>query len=128
MIPVKYSVRSIRVRWASSLMTAMGVALVVMILFLLLGFIAGLRLTMLRAGAGDNWIALSRGVTSEPGSYVTLEQYEVIRARPEIALSRGGVPLVSPEMVTPVNPQAEGPLHASGFTYLPGVRPTSDPD
>ena len=47
-------------------MTAMGVALVVMILFLLLGFVAGLRLTMLRAGAGDNWIALSRGVTSEP--------------------------------------------------------------
>jgi len=125
MIPVKYSVRSIRVRWASSLMTAMGVALVVMILFLLLGFIAGLRLTMLRAGAGDNWIALSRGVTSEPGSYVTLEQYEVIRARPEIALSRGGVPLVSPEMVTAFNPQAEGPLRASDFTYLRGVRPIS---
>ena len=110
MIPVKYSVRSIRVRWTSSLMTAMGVALVVMILFLLLGFVAGLRLTMLRAGAGGNWIALSRGVTSEPGSYVTLEQYEVIRARPEIALSSDGAPLVSPEMVTAFNPQAEGPL------------------
>jgi putative ABC transport system permease protein len=104
-------------------MTAMGVALVVMILFLLLGFVAGLRLPMLRAGAGDNWIALSRGVTSEPGSYVTLEQYEITRARPEIALSRGGVPLVSPEMVTAFNPQAEGPLRASDFTYLRGVRP-----
>ena len=123
MIPVKYSVRSLRVRWTSSVMTAMGVALVVMILFLLLGFVAGLRLTMLRAGAGDNWIALSRGVTSEPGSYVTLEQYEVIRARPEIALSSDGAPLVSPEMVTAFNPQTEGPLRASDFTYLRGVRP-----
>src|SRR5258708_37078714 len=100
MIPVKYSVRSIGVRWASSLMTAMGVALVVMILFLLLGFVAGLRTTMIRAGAGDNWIALSRGVTSEPGSYVTLDQYEIIRARPELPTGSTGAPLRSPESAT----------------------------
>jgi putative ABC transport system permease protein len=123
MIPVKYSVRSIGVRWASSLMTAMGVALVVMILFLLLGFVAGLRTTMIRAGAGDNWIALSRGVTSEPGSYVTLEQYEIIRARPELATGNNGAPLVSPEMVTAFNPESDGPLRVSDFTYLRGVRP-----
>src|SRR5258708_9738831 len=125
MIPVKYSVRSIGVRWTSSVMTAMGVALVVMVLFLLLGFVAGLRMTMIRSGAGDNWIALSRGVTSEPGSYVTLEQYEIIRARPELALSLDGAPLVSPEMVTAFNPEAEGPLRVSDFTYLRGVRPVA---
>ena len=104
-------------------MTAMGVALVVMILFLLLGFVSGLRMTMLRAGKGDNWIALSRGVTSEPGSYVTLEQYEIIRARPELALSASGDALVSPEMVTAFNPEADAPLRVSDFTYLRGVRP-----
>src|SRR5882757_11451925 len=125
MIPVKYSVRSIGVRWASSVMTAMGVALVVMILFLLMGFVAGLRLTMLRAGAGDNWIALSRGVSSEPGSYVTLEQYEIIRARPELATGRSGETLVSPEIVTAFNPEADGPLRLSDFTYLRGVRPVA---
>jgi putative ABC transport system permease protein len=125
MIPIKYSVRSIRVRWTSSVMTAMGVALVVMILFLLLGFVSGLRMTMLRAGKGANWIALSRGVTSEPGSYVTLEQYEIIRARPELALSASGEALVSPEMVTAFNPEADGPLRVSDFTYLRGVRPVA---
>jgi len=104
-------------------MTAMGVALVVMILFLLLGFVAGLRLTMIRAGEGDNWIALSRAVTSEPGSYVTLDQYEIIRARPELAQAGDGAALVSPEMVTAFNPEADGPLRVSDFTYLRGVRP-----
>jgi putative ABC transport system permease protein len=123
MIPIKYSVRSLRVRWTSSVMTALGVALVVMILFLLLGFVAGLRLTMIRAGDGANWIALSRGVTSEPGSYVTLDQYEIVRARPELAQGIDGAPLVSPEMVTAFNPAADGPLRVSDFTYMRGVRP-----
>jgi putative ABC transport system permease protein len=125
MIPVKYSVRSIGVRWTSSVMTAMGVALVVMILFLLMGFVAGLRLTMLRAGAGDNWIALSRGVSSEPGSYVTLEQYEIIRARPELTTDQNGETLASPEIVTAFNPEADGPLRVSDFTYLRGVHPVA---
>ena len=106
-------------------MTAMGVALVVMILFILLGFVAGLRQTMLRAGAGNNWIVLSRGVTSEPGSYVTLDQYEIIRARPELAKHDDGTALVSPEMVTAFNPEADGPLRISDFTSLRGVRPVA---
>ncbi len=106
-------------------MTAMGVALVVMILFLLLGFVAGLRRTMLRAGPGENWIVLSRGVSSEPGSYVTLEQYEIIKARPELALGADGAALVSPEMVTAFNPEADAPLRLSDFTYLRGVLPVA---
>lgn len=125
MIPFKYNVRSLMVRRASSVMTALGVGLVVMILFLLLGFVAGLRMTMLRASDRDNWIVLSRGVTSEPSSYVTLEQYEIIRARPELAAGAGGVALVSPEMVTAFNPKSDGPFRVSNFAYLRGVRPVA---
>lgn len=39
MIPVRYNIRSLVERRATSLMTAAGVALVVMILFVLLGFV-----------------------------------------------------------------------------------------
>ncbi|MGH7924380.1 MAG: ABC transporter permease [Candidatus Binatus sp.] len=123
MMPIKYSVRSLRVRWASSVMTAMGVALVIMILFLLLGFVAGMRLTMRRAGQGGNSIVVSRGISSEPGSYVTLDQYRIIKARPELAQGADGAALVSPEMVTAFDPEADGPLRVSDFTYLRGVRP-----
>ena len=85
MIPMRYNIRSLLVRRTASIMTALGVALVVMILFILLGFIAGLQQTVLQAGNSGNWVVLSRGVNNEPGSYITREQYEIIRSRPEIA-------------------------------------------
>lgn len=100
MIPVRYNLRSLLVRRTTSLMTALGVALVVMILFILLGFTSGLRRTLLQSDNGDAWIVLSRGVSSEPGSYITREQYDILRSRPEIAADASGLPLISPEGVT----------------------------
>ena len=123
MIPVRYNLRSLMVRRTTSLMTALGVALVVMTLFILLGLVAGLRATMARAGARGNWVVLSRGVTTEPWSYVTREQYEIIRERAEAARDSAGMPLVSPEMVTAFNPTPDGRLEESSFTYLRGVYP-----
>lgn len=123
MIPVRYNIRSLMVRRTASIMTALGVALVVMILFILLGFIAGLQKTVLDAGNSGNWIVLSRGVTNEPGSYITREQYEIIRARPEIAVGPSGQTLISPEMVTGFNASPDSAPSASGETLLRGVYP-----
>jgi ABC-type antimicrobial peptide transport system permease subunit len=121
MIPVRYNVRSLLVRRTASVMTALGVALVVMILFILLGFIAGLQKTVMRAGNTGNWLVLSRGVSNEPGSYITREQYEIIRSRPEIVASASGLPLVSPEMVTGFNASPDSAPSSSGETLLRGV-------
>jgi len=123
MIPVRYNLRSLAVRRTASIMTALGVALVVMILFILLGFIAGLQRTVLQAGNGGNWMVLSRGVTNEPGSYITREQYEIIRARPEIVAGTAGQPLISPEMVTGFDAAPEGAPSNSGDSLLRGVYP-----
>ncbi len=82
MIPIRYNLRSLMVRRTTSLMTAMGVALVVMILVILSGLIAGLRGTVMGAAERGNWIVLARGITSEPGSYISYEQYELIRSLP----------------------------------------------
>ncbi len=125
MIPLKYNVRSLAVRRTTSAMTALGVALVVMILFLLLGFVAGLRTTFLSASHADNWIVLSRGVTSEASSFITLEQYEIIRTRPELASDQAGIPLASPEMVTAFDPVPDQPLNQGSFAYLRGVYPVA---
>lgn len=111
------------VRRATSAMTALGIALVVMILFLLLGFVAGLRATMAEESEPHNWIVLSRAVTAEPSSSITREQYEIIRSRPEIAADKSGAPLISPETVTAFNPAPDGPIDASSFTFLRGVYP-----
>ena len=111
------------VRRMTSAMTAIGVAMVVLILFILLGLVAGLRTTVLNAGLGNNWIVLSRSTTAEPQSFVTREQYDVIKTRPEIAAAKNGATLVSPEMVTAFNPVPEGALSQSSFIYLRGVYP-----
>lgn len=123
MIPIRYNLRSLMVRRATSIMTSVVVALVVMILFILSGFVAGLRATVLRSAAKDNWIVISRGTTGEGGSYISRDQYEILKSRAQIATTSEGQALVSPEVVTGFNPAANQP-DARGFgTLLRGVYP-----
>ncbi len=122
-IPIRYNLRSLMIRRATSAMTASVVALVVMILFLLSGFIAGLRATVMRSAVSDNWIVLSRGTNNEGGSSISREQYEIIKSRPQIATTADSQPLVSPEVVTGFNPAPDESPSKVIFTLLRGVRP-----
>ncbi len=110
------------VRRATSALTAFVVALVVMILFILSGFIAGLRQTVMRSAARDNWIVLSRGTASEPDSFISRDQYEIIKSRPQISTDAAGEALVSPETMTGLNPNPDEGV-GSMFTQLRGVYP-----
>lgn len=121
MIPLRYNFRSLTVRRTTSIMTALGVALVVMILLLLLGFVEGLRHTMLLAGTRGNWVMHSRGVTSESASYISRDEYVTIRTRPEIAADASGAALLSPELVTGFDPDPDQPF--SPQTFVRGVYP-----
>jgi ABC-type antimicrobial peptide transport system permease subunit len=112
------------VRRASSVMTASVVALVVMILFILSGFVAGLKATVMRTAVSDNWIVLSRGTTNEGGSFISREQYEIIKSRSQIATAHDGQPLASPEIINGFNPNPDAPPTAGNvFTTLRGVYP-----
>ena len=48
-------------------MTALSVALVVMVLTILLGFVHGMRQTMTRAASTNQWMLLMRNVKVEAG-------------------------------------------------------------
>jgi ABC-type antimicrobial peptide transport system permease subunit len=111
------------VRRGTSMMTATVVALVVMILFILSGFVAGLRSTVMSSAVSDNWIILSRGVTNEGGSYISRDQYEIIKSRTQIATSSNGEALVSPEVVTGFNPAPDEPPSKVIFGLLRGMYP-----
>src|ERR1700722_17178713 len=102
-IPITYNLRSLMVRRTTSLMTALGVALVVMIVVILLSFVSGLRASLELAGQPGNWIILSRGTASEGESYIARETADLLRTRPEIATDASGKALFSPEMVVPFN-------------------------
>ena len=91
------------VRRTTSLMTALGIALVVMVVVILLSFVGGLRQSLELAGEPGHWIILSRGTVSEGESYIPREQSNVLRTRSEIATDSSGAALFSPEMVVPFN-------------------------
>jgi putative ABC transport system permease protein len=122
-IPIRYNLRSLMIRRATSAMTAIVVALVVMLLFILSGFVAGLRQTVMRSAVRDNWIVLSRGTTREPDSYISRDQYEIIKSRPQIVTDAKGQALISPEIVTGFNPNPDGPQASTIFTDLRGLYP-----
>ena len=122
-IPITYNLRSLMVRRTTSLMTALGVALVVMIVVILLSFVAGLRASLELTGQPGNWIILSRGTTSEGESYIAREESDILRTRPEIATDASGKALFSPEMVVPFNAGAKRAANHFQPATLRGVTP-----
>lgn len=121
MIPVRYNLRSLLERRGTSVMTMLGLGMVAMIFVILLGFIGGLRSTMLNASADHNWVLLSNGAPSETGSFIPHDSIAIVRVRPEIAQDEAGQPLVSPEIFAGVNISRD--KHVRQFVLMRGVTP-----
>src|ERR1700723_4801657 len=122
-IPITYNLRSLMVRRTTSLMTALGIALVVMVVVILLNFVSGLRQSLELAGEPGHWIILSRGTVSEGESYIPREQSDILRTRPEIETDASGAELFSPEMVVPFNAAVNRPAVQFRPASLRGVSP-----
>jgi len=121
MVPVRYNLRSLLERRATSLMTMLGLGMVAMIFVILFGFIGGLKSTMLNAGAERNWVLLSKGAPNETASFIPRASIDIIRVRPEIVLDQTGRPLVSPEIFAGVNISRD--KHVRQFVIMRGVSP-----
>ncbi len=122
-IPITYNLRSLMVRRTTSVTTALGIALVVMVVVILLGFVSGLRQSLELAGEPGHWIVLSRGTWSEGESYIPRQQADILRTRPEIATDSSGAALFSPEMVVPFNAAVNRPAIQFRPGSLRGVSP-----
>ena len=72
MVPIRYNIRSVIERRATSLMTILGVALVAMIFVIVFGFSAGLKQSLLNSGEDRNVIVLARGVRVGKGKSLDL--------------------------------------------------------
>ncbi len=122
-IPITYNLRSLMVRRTTTLTTALGIALVVMVVVILLGFVSGLRQSLELAGEPGHWIVLSRGTWSEGESYIPRQQADILRTRPEIATDSSGAALFSPETVVPFNAAVNRPASQFRPASLRGVSP-----
>ncbi len=100
MIPAKYNVRNLRVRWVTTLMTVGGTGLVVFASVLTFGMTDGLRHAMTIGGDPLDLIVLRKGTTEETSSNIDQKVAKEIANLEGIATDSTGQPMCSSEFVT----------------------------
>ena len=118
-IPFVYNLRSVTNRPVSTATTAVGIGLTVAIFIGALALAAGFRASLVTTGSPDNAIVLRKGADSEISSGVTLDQVNILKANPAVAVANAG-PLASAEMVIVVNKERLGQKGSSNV-MLRGV-------
>jgi putative ABC transport system permease protein len=122
MIPLRYNVRSLAVRKATTIATAGGIALVVFVLASSLMLSAGIQKTLGSTGRPENAIVLRMGSDAELGSVVEDSAVQLIRAAPGIRVDERGQPISVAETVVV---GAMEKLGAHGVTNV-AIRGVSD--
>src|SRR6266700_4062349 len=97
MIPLKYNVRNLRVRWVNTLMTVLGTVLVVWSSCILFGLVEGLQHSLKVSGDPLDLIILRKGSTNETNGGYSEQQGDDIYTLSGIARDDAGVPLVAKE-------------------------------
>ena len=98
-IPIQYNVRSVFIRWPSTLVAVLGIAGTVAVFVVMLAMAQGFQAMLIGGGSPDNAIVLRGGADSEMMSAITLDQVRVLADAPGVARSASGDPLVSAEVV-----------------------------
>lgn len=102
-IPIKYNLRSLRVRWRSTLATMLGIALVVAVFVMVMALAKGLKSTYISTGDEHNLLALRKGSTAESSSQIERSSVRQVKYLDGIARNADGEPLVSAEIIVLIN-------------------------
>lgn len=102
-VPLKYNWRNLLVRRVSSLMTVLGIALVVTVFLLVMALAEGVRLTFQSAIPARDLVVMRVGSQADVMSFVSRAESETIRTLPGVERAADGSPLVSPELVVLIN-------------------------
>ncbi len=134
-LPYAYILKNIWARKLTTLLTALGMALVVYVFATVLMLSEGLEKTLIATGHDDNVMVIRRGSETEVQSSVDREQAAIVESLPQIATSAQGKKLVSKELVVlmvlpkrgtdkPSNVTIRG-LGVSGLQLRPQVQLTA---
>ena len=99
MIPLKYNVRNLRVRWKTTLMTMLGTGLVVWSSCVLFGLVDGLEHSLNISGEPLDLIVMRPGSTNETTGGFESSKADQLLALPGIARDESGHPLVAEELL-----------------------------
>jgi putative ABC transport system permease protein len=119
-IPLTYNLRSLRVRWISTVVAVLGIAGTVGVFVAMLSLAKGFKATLVSSGSPRNAIVRRAGATSEMESAVSVDHVKIIQDAPGVGRDAGG-PLISPETVV----VAAFPLKATGTDANVQVRGVS---
>jgi putative ABC transport system permease protein len=123
MIPLKYNVRNLRVRWKTTLMTILGTGLVVWSSCILFGLVEGLEHSLSISGDPLDLIVMRKGSSTETtGGFETTKADEII-ILPGIMRDQEGQPLAAKELLN--IPIAERENGTTTNIIIRGVQPAS---
>lgn len=100
MVPAKYNLRNLRVRWVTTLMTVLGTGLVVWATVLTFGLVDGLEYALRTSGQPLDLIVLRKGANDETGSNIDPDVARQIATLDGIDTDASGRTLSSIEYVT----------------------------
>ncbi|HYM43163.1 MAG TPA: ABC transporter permease [Steroidobacteraceae bacterium] len=98
-LPITYSLASLGVRWRSTVLAVIGIALVVAVFTALLSMASGIRLALRASGSEANAIVLEKGALSELGSSFSEAAGDWVAEDPRVEHGPDGAALASRELV-----------------------------
>ena len=102
-VPLRYNLRSLRVRWRSTMATMLGIGLVVVVFNLVMALTRGMEAAYINTGDPRNLIVLRKGSTAESSSQIDREQARRIKYLAGIARNPHDIPLASAEIIVLIN-------------------------
>lgn len=99
MIPIKYNVRNLRVRWVTTTLTILGTALVVASSCFLFGMVDGLQQSLKVSGDPLDLIVMRKGSTNETSGGFDASKAGEIATVPGILRDENGNPLCAGELL-----------------------------
>ncbi len=100
MIPIKYNLRSLRVRWVTTLLTIIAIGIVVFTSVLTFGMIAGIDHALSSSGDPEDIIVMRKGSTDEMSSTIAASAADNLAILKDVATGANGEKLASREFVT----------------------------
>jgi ABC-type lipoprotein release transport system permease subunit len=97
-IPLIYNIRSVRQRPVSTLTTALGMALVVLVFIAMLALSRGFRAAIVETGSRENVLVVRSGADNELMSGLSRNTVQTITSMPFVARGPDGRPLASAEV------------------------------
>ncbi|HXA18131.1 MAG TPA: ABC transporter permease [Thermoanaerobaculia bacterium] len=99
MIPLKYNIGNLKARRVSTLMTILGIGVVIAVMISMMALKNGVNSAIVSSGSKDNLMVMREGAAAELSSWVTKDAFRIIRAMPGISKESNGAPMISPELV-----------------------------